>query len=73
VIASDLHNPDFVRLAESFGAVGLRAEGPDALGEALRAAAGSDRPAVIEVPCGEMPDVDRFRKLPRVRGEQVAS
>src|SRR5205085_10549291 len=35
-IASDLHNPDFVRLARSFGVRALRAEGPAALGAALR-------------------------------------
>jgi acetolactate synthase-1/2/3 large subunit len=69
VIASDLHNPDFPRLAESFGAAGHRAGTPADLAVALRAAAAADRPAVIEVPCGDMPDVDRFRKLPRVRGE----
>jgi acetolactate synthase I/II/III large subunit len=36
VIASDLKNPDFVRFAESFGAAARRAEGPQALSEALR-------------------------------------
>lgn len=68
VIASDLHNPDFPRLAEAFGAAGHRAHSPEALATALRDAASSDRPTLIEVPCGDMPDVDRFRKLPRVRG-----
>ena len=28
VIGTDLHNPDFVKLAESFGAVGYRAKSP---------------------------------------------
>ena len=68
VIASDLHNPDFPRLAETFGAGGYRAETPAALAEAIDQALQAERPAVIEVPCGDMPDVDRFRKLPRVRG-----
>jgi acetolactate synthase I/II/III large subunit len=68
VIASDLRNPDFARLADAFGAAGYRAETPAALAEALRCAVSANRPAVIEVPCGDMPDVDRFRKLPRVRG-----
>ncbi|MDP6181024.1 MAG: thiamine pyrophosphate-dependent enzyme, partial [Desulfatiglandales bacterium] len=31
VIASDLQNPDFVRLAESFGANAFRAESPEDL------------------------------------------
>ncbi|HEX6351219.1 MAG TPA: thiamine pyrophosphate-dependent enzyme [Candidatus Dormibacteraeota bacterium] len=56
LIASDLHNPDFVRLADAFGALGLRAEGPEALGAAIRQALQVDRPAVIEVPVGEMDD-----------------
>ena len=72
VIASDLRNPDFVKLAESFGARGLRAETPDALGRALQDSLTASEPTVIEVPCGDMPDVDVFRKLPRVRGERVA-
>lgn len=55
-IASDLRNPDFVRLAESFGALGLRAETPDALRAALRRAFQESGPAVIEVPVGAMPD-----------------
>ena len=56
LIASDLHNPDFVRLAESFGARGLRAGGPDALKSAIAQALETDRPVVIEVPVGEMDD-----------------
>ena len=68
VIASDLHNPDFPQLAAAFGAAGYRAESPDALAGALRQALAAGKPALIEVPCGDMPDVDRFRKLPRVRG-----
>ena len=31
VIATDLHNPDFVKLAEAYGAQGLRVETPEAL------------------------------------------
>src|SRR5438067_1016671 len=56
LIASDLHNPDFVRLAESFGALGLRAEGPEGLRAALAEALDADPPVVIEVPVGEMDD-----------------
>ena len=58
IIASDLRNPDFPRLAESFGARGLRAETPDALGRALHGSLTASEPTVIEVPCGDMPDVD---------------
>jgi acetolactate synthase-1/2/3 large subunit len=56
-IASDLLNPDFVKLAESFGIAGLRAHGPDELEGALREALAGDGPALIEVPVGEMPSM----------------
>jgi len=49
-IGSSLVNPDFVRLAESFGAVGLRAASPDALKSALERALAEDGPVLIEVP-----------------------
>ncbi|MDI3340464.1 MAG: thiamine pyrophosphate-dependent enzyme [Sphaerobacter sp.] len=53
-IATDLHNPDFAKLAELFGVEGRRAEGPEGLRTALREALRTDRPTVIEVPVGEM-------------------
>jgi acetolactate synthase I/II/III large subunit len=56
VIASELRNPDFVRLAESFGLPGSRVDGPEAMERAVREALGRDEPALIEVPVGEMPD-----------------
>ncbi len=66
VIASDLRNPDFVRLAESFGMRGRRADGPDGLGAALREALDAEGPTLIEVPVGEMPDP--WQMLTRTRG-----
>jgi len=48
--AADLVNPDFVRLAEAFGAWAARADTPEALGSALGAALRAGRPALIEVP-----------------------
>ena len=68
VIASDLRNPDFVKLAESFGARGLRANTPGEMGEAIREGFAEDGPTVVEIPVGEMPDADRFKRGPRVRG-----
>lgn len=68
IIASDLQNPDFVALAEAFGAAAFRARTAAELRLAIRAAFADGRPAVIDVPVGDLPDVDRFRKLPRVRG-----
>jgi len=61
VIASDLHNPDFVALAESFGAIGVMAETPDELGAAIVGARGRDLPTIVEVPVGDMPSIDQFR------------
>ena len=48
---SDLKTPDFFETAEAFGAMGLRAKTPEALGQALSA----QTPALIEVPVGDMP------------------
>jgi acetolactate synthase-1/2/3 large subunit len=67
VIATDLVNPDFVKLAESFGAQGLRATSPAELRRAIQQGQQTDLPTLIEVPVGDLPSVDRFRKLPRVR------
>jgi acetolactate synthase-1/2/3 large subunit len=55
VIASELRNPDFMKLAEAFGVRGWRADGPERLREALAAALREDAPGLIEVPVGEMP------------------
>jgi acetolactate synthase-1/2/3 large subunit len=57
IIATDLHNPDFLKLADSFGLAGLRAEGPEGLRSALREAFTIDGPVLIEVPVGEMPNI----------------
>lgn len=68
VIASDLVNPDFVKLAQAFGANAFRTHSLDELRSALRQGFASDLPTLIEVPIGETPSVDRFRKLGMVRG-----
>ncbi len=49
VIGTQLHNPDFVKLAESFGAVGMRAQ-PEEFGPGLRQALSAQRPVLLEVP-----------------------
>lgn len=67
VIATRLHNPDFVQLAESFGVAATRAEGAAQLAGALRTALARPGPALIEVPVGEMAEPRRFTHLPRVR------
>ena len=52
---TDLHNPDFVKFAESFGAVGLRADDPMDLETLIPQALERQAPVIIEVPFGEMP------------------
>jgi len=70
VVATDLVNPDFVRLAESFGVAGTRVDGPVALRTAFARAIAAREPALIEVPVGVMPDpFPFFNGLARVRGE----
>ena len=56
VIGSRFTNPDFVKLAEAYGADGRRAETPEALEIAVREAFAARRPTVVEVPVGEMPE-----------------
>ena len=50
LIGESLENPDFVKLAESFGAVGYRAHNPAELKLALERALTQNAPVVIEVP-----------------------
>ena len=52
---TDLHNPDFVRFAESFGAVGMRADNLMELETLIPLALEQHRPVLIDVPFGEMP------------------
>ncbi|MCI0811212.1 MAG: thiamine pyrophosphate-binding protein [Chloroflexi bacterium] len=55
VIGADLHNPDFVKLAEAYGVRGLLASGPAELESTLKEALTLDAPVLIEVPVGPMP------------------
>jgi acetolactate synthase I/II/III large subunit len=63
-IASDLINPDFVKLAQSFGAIGLRVNSPTELREALGKAFAEPGPTIIEVPVGQMASPWEFIILP---------
>jgi acetolactate synthase-1/2/3 large subunit len=54
VLGTDLVNPNYVHLAESFGIRGLRVDSPKTLEPALREALAADEPCLIEVPVGEM-------------------
>ena len=62
---TDLHNPDFVRFAESFGAVGMRADDPMELETLIPLALERQSPVLIDVPFGEMsiPPAPQFAPL----------
>ena len=49
VLGTDLNNPDFAKLAELFGAKGMKAD-PERLGRVVREALEAKQPVVIEVP-----------------------
>lgn len=66
-IAVELTNPDLVKLAESFGAAGLRATSPQELGPAIREGFNNNHPTLIDVPVGEMPSVWHLLRGGKVR------
>jgi acetolactate synthase-1/2/3 large subunit len=61
VIATDLHNPDFVAMAKSFGAQAMQVNSFDELRAAIEQSKQVDIPTVIEIPVGDMPSVNQFR------------
>jgi acetolactate synthase-1/2/3 large subunit len=52
--------PDYVRLAESYGAQGIRAQSIDELGDAIRVGLKSDVATVIDIPIDPEEDVLPF-------------
>lgn len=68
VIATELHNPDFVALAESFGAQGLRANSLKELELAMETGFATPGPTLIDVPIGPTPAPWNYLNLPKVRG-----
>jgi acetolactate synthase I/II/III large subunit len=67
-VASDLTNPDFVKLADSFGMRSERVTTPKALRPVLKAAIEANAPALIEIPVGEFPDPWSFFFRKKARG-----
>jgi acetolactate synthase-1/2/3 large subunit len=65
ILGTDLVNPDFVQLAESFGVRGARATTPAELEGLLRETVGtqSDEPVVIDVPVAAMPNPFNFLRV----------
>jgi acetolactate synthase-1/2/3 large subunit len=55
-IASDLLNPDFLKLAEAFGVAGRHADTPQKLRTAVEESVRADEPTMIAVPIGQVPN-----------------
>jgi acetolactate synthase-1/2/3 large subunit len=67
-IASDLHNPDFVKLGESFGVAAERVKSPAELGIAISRGLARGGPTLIDCPVGPLPDPwSLVSTLPRAR------
>ena len=61
VLGSELVNPDFVKLAESFGVSACAVDSPQALRPALERALAADRPMLIEVKVARGADSDPWK------------
>ncbi len=68
VIAAELANPDFLKIAEAFGVAGFRARTPAELEVVIERAFAGGVPSLVHVPCGEMPSPWDMILMPRVRG-----
>jgi acetolactate synthase-1/2/3 large subunit len=55
-IASDLLNPNFLKLAEAFGVVGRHADTPEKLRTTIRESIRANEPTLIAVPIGPVPN-----------------
>ena len=64
--AADLKNPDFMKLADAYGVVGMRAEKPTDVGDLVRKALTLQRPVLIEVRVGRMGRPAFFAPLKRL-------
>jgi acetolactate synthase I/II/III large subunit len=56
MIASDLMNPNFLKLAEAFGVVGRHADTPQKLRTTVEASIRANEPTLIAVPIGPVPN-----------------
>ncbi|HAA91013.1 MAG TPA: thiamine pyrophosphate-binding protein [Rhodospirillaceae bacterium] len=69
-IGVDLHNPDFAKMAETYGMTGIHADGPEALAAALKETMDAPGRALIEVPIGEVPNTWSLIKRPSSAGDK---
>jgi acetolactate synthase-1/2/3 large subunit len=68
LIASDLQNPDFGKLADSFGIASFKAIDARQLEDALHKAFALNAPALVWVPHGDVPSPWDMIMMPKVRG-----
>jgi len=61
LLGSELHNPDFVRLGESFGVASARVESPAAMQSLLERALADGRPWLIEIKVPRASEADPWR------------
>ena len=54
-LGAELKNPDFIKLAQAYGAVGMKASSPKSLKQSLKKAIALNKTVLIEVPIGELP------------------
>jgi len=67
LVGSEFDNPDFVKLADSFGIAGYRANSTAQLRTALKEALQASGAALIEMPVPELPSPWSFIGMPRAR------
>lgn len=53
-VGNTLYNPDYVKFAEAYGAIGIKCENQEDLDDKLRTALSADRPVIIEVPVPQL-------------------
>ena len=69
IIATDLHNPDFVKMAHGFGANAARVQNIPDLKKAIREAKGETLPTIIEIPVSnDWPSTNKLKALAKLRG-----
>jgi acetolactate synthase-1/2/3 large subunit len=67
-ICADLQNPDFIKLAESFGMPGRRVDSPSTLRTALKESIAESGPTLVEYTAPEFPSPWPLHFRPQVRG-----
>jgi len=69
-IATDLYNPDMMKLADAYGIEGRRVKTPDELRKTLREVFANHHPVLIEVPVGPMPQMQYGQRPPQPQAQR---